>query len=68
MTIAFTHPTVSNRSITFLIENAYLATCDDSISDAGVVSLSGQFVAESDGTNEGLKVTVVNGNSSNTGN
>jgi hypothetical protein len=51
-----------------LIENAYLATCDDSISDAGVVSLSGQFMAESDGTNEGLKVTVVNGNSSNTGN
>ena len=68
VTIAFAHPTVSNRSITFLIENAYLATCDDSISDAGVVSLSGQFMAESDGTNEGLKVTVINGNSSNTGN
>ncbi len=67
-TITFTHPTVSNRSMAFTIHNFYINTCTDSISDAGIVSASVSGVAESDGTDEGLQIVVVNDNNDPVGN
>ena len=47
--ITFTHPTVSNRSFKIDLQNAVMSSCDDSIGDAGVVSVSASFFGESDG-------------------
>ena len=67
-TITFTHPTVSNRDLAITLQNLYLTTADDSISDAGIVSISCTGVCESDGTDEGLKLVLRNGDSTGIGN
>ena len=67
-TITFTHPTVANRDVAITLQNLYLNTATDSISDAGIVSVSCAGVCESDGTDEGLKIVVRNGDSTGTGN
>ena len=67
-TITFTHPTVSNRDMAITLQNVYLTSADDGISDAGIVSISCDGVCESDGTDEGLKIVVRNGDSTGIGN
>ncbi len=67
-TITFTHPTVSNRTMAITLENVYLTAASDSISDAGIVSVSCTGMCESDGTNEGLKIVVQNADSTGIGN
>tara|TARA_Y100000401_G_scaffold116630_1_gene122894 strand:- start:2190 stop:3143 length:954 start_codon:yes stop_codon:yes gene_type:complete len=67
-TITFTHPTVSNRSMAITLQNMYLTAADDGISDAGIVSISCTGVCESDGTDEGFKVVIQNGDSTGIGN
>jgi len=62
--VTFTHPTVSNRSMAFTIQNFYLNAVTDEISDAGIVTASCSGVGESDGTDEGLQIVSVNSNSS----
>ena len=66
VTITFTGP--DSRSMAFTIQNFYLNTVTDSISDAGIVTASCSGVAESDGTDEGLQIVVVNGNNDPVGN
>ncbi len=67
-TITFTHPTVGNRDMAITLQNVYLTAADDSISDAGIVSVSCTGVCESDGTDEGLKIVMRNGDSTGVGN
>ena len=67
-TITFTHPTVSNRDMAITLQNLYLNTAEDSVSDAGIVSISCSGVCESDGTDEGLKIVTRNGDSTGIGN
>ena len=67
-TITFTHPTVSNRDMVITLQNMYLTTAEDSISDAGIVSVSCSGVCESDGTDEGFKIVTRNGDSTGIGN
>ena len=56
------------REFNVELHNAYLSAASDPISDANVVRQSLTFIAQSDGTNEGLKLTVKNDNSSATAN
>lgn len=74
---AFTADSVSDAVITFNagtqafqinVHNAYISAATDPVSDANVISQSLTFVAQSDGTDEGCKIIVVNNNSSSTGN
>ena len=67
-TITFTHPTVSNRDMAITLQNVYLTAADDSISDAGIVSVSCTGVCESDGTDEGFKIVMRNADSTGIGN
>ena len=65
-TITFTGP--SSRTMAFTVQNFYLNTVDGGLSDAGIVTASCAGVAESDGTDEGLSIVVVNGNNNPVGN
>ena len=74
---AFISDTESDAHITFTdgtrsfridVQNAYLSTVSDPISDANVVRQSLTLIGQSDGTDEGLKLTVVNGDSTGIGN
>ena len=74
---AFISDTESDAHITFTdgtrsfridLQNAYLSTVSDPVSDANVVRQSVTLIGQSDGTNEGLKLTVVNGDSTGIGN
>ena len=74
---AFTADSVSDAVITFNsgaqafqinVHNAYISAATDPVSDANVISQSLTFVGQSDGTDEGCKIIVVNNNSSSTGN
>ena len=56
-TITFTS---GSLSMAFTIQNVYLSEASDPISDAGVVQMSLSFVAESDGSDEGLAIVVTN--------
>jgi hypothetical protein len=56
--IVFTDGT--SRTFTIALHNAYLSEFTDSIDGAGIVTASATFVGESDGTDEGLKISVVN--------
>jgi len=51
-------------SATFVIQNAYLTAASDPVTSAGIISQSLTFVGESDGTDEGLSIAIVNANSS----
>ena len=51
-------------SVAFVIQNAYLTAASDPITSAGIISQSLTFVGESDGTDEGLSIAIVNSNSS----
>ena len=51
----------SSRTFTITLHNAYLSEFTDSIDGAGIVTASATFVGESDGTDEGLLIRVVNG-------
>ena len=55
-------------SIAFEVQNAYIESASDPISDAGIVTQDVTLKGLSDGTNHGLKITVINGNSSGTAN
>lgn len=63
VTISFS-PSGSTNDLALTLHNCYISTATDPVSAAGVVSQSLTFVAESDGTNEGLSIAVTNGNSS----
>ena len=52
------------KSVEFKIHNAWIQTASDPISGAGVITQSVVLQGESDGTDEGLKITVVNGQTS----
>jgi hypothetical protein len=74
---AFISDTESDAHITFTdgtrsfridLQNAYLSTVTDPISDANVVRQSITLIGQSDGTDEGLKLTVINGDSTGIGN
>ena len=54
-------------SAAFTIQNAYVTSASDPVTSAGIVSQSLTFVGESDGTDEGLAIAIVNTNSSATG-
>ena len=56
------------REFNIEVHNAYLSAASDPISDANVVRQSLTFIGQSDGTNEGVKLTVKNDNSSATAN
>ena len=69
--------TQSDASITFTngarqfgitVQNAYISDQTDSISDAGVTRQSITMMAESDGTDDGLSIVVINENASATAN
>ena len=55
--------TFTNAAVSFTVEvqNAYLSAVSDPVSDAGIIKQSLTFVGQSDGTNEGCKLSVVNG-------
>ena len=55
-------------SIAFNVQNSYIESASDPISDAGIVSQDVVFRGLSDGSDHGLSITVVNGNSSGTAN
>ena len=59
--------TSGSLSAAFTVHNAYLTSASDPVTSAGIVSQSLTFVGESDGTNEGLAIAIVNNNSSPTG-
>ena len=74
---AYLANTESDGSITFTsgtqsfkvdFQNAYLSACTDPISDASIVQQSLTFTCQSDGTNEGIEITVINANASATAN
>tara|TARA_Y100000593_G_scaffold64779_1_gene119427 strand:+ start:978 stop:1934 length:957 start_codon:yes stop_codon:yes gene_type:complete len=74
---AFIADTESDAHITFTdgtrsfrvdLENAYLSTASDPVSDANVIRQTITLIGQSDGTNEGLKLTVINGDSTGIGN
>ena len=74
---AFTADSVSDAVITFNsgshafqinVHNAYISEASDPVSDANVIQQSLTLVGQSDGTDKGCKIIVVNGNSSGTGN
>ena len=67
-TVTLTHPTVSNRVMAITLQNMYITAAEDSISDAGIVSVSCTGVCESDGTDEGLQIVLTNGDSTGTSN
>ena len=56
--------TSGTHSTAFTVQNAYLATATDPISDAGIVTQSCTLVGQSDGTDEGLKIVNLNARSS----
>ena len=56
------------KTFTIEVQNAYLSTVSDPVSDANIVRQSLNFIGQSDGTNEGCKLTVVNDESSSTAN
>jgi hypothetical protein len=60
-TITFTSGSLSAG---FTIHNAYLTSASDPVSSAGIISQSLSFMGESDGTDEGLAIAIVNANSS----
>ena len=63
--ITFTDGT---RSFRIDLQNAYLSTASDPVSDANVVRQTITLVGQSDGTDEGQKLTVLNGDSTGIGN
>ena len=60
-TITFTSAALN---IEFKIQNAYISSASDPISGAGVITQSVVLQGESDGTDEGLKISITNGYSS----
>jgi len=64
-TITFTDAT---RSMAFTLQNMYTTRLTKTLSSPGVIRESWDVVCESDGTDEGLKIATVNGNSSATAN
>ena len=56
------------KSMAFTLHNAYLTGASDPISGAGIVQQSLTLVGESDGTDEGLKLVVINDAASGTAN
>jgi hypothetical protein len=60
-TITFTKGALS---IEFVIQNAYIQSASDPISGAGVITQSVVLMGESDGTDEGLKISITNGSTS----
>jgi len=63
-TISFATGSVSAG---FTVHNAYLTGASDPVTSAGIVTQSLTFVGESDGSDEGLAIAIVNANSSATG-
>ena len=64
-TITFTN---GSRSFAITLQNAYLTEATDPVNSAGIVQQSLNFVGESDGTDFGLSIVVVNSESNRTGN
>ena len=64
-TITFTS---GSQSFKVEFQNAYLSACSDPISDASIVQQSLTFTCQSDGTNEGIEITVINANATATAN
>ena len=62
--IAFTS---GSLSATFTLSNAFLTEASDPVTSAGIISQNLTFVGESDGSDEGLSIAIVNTNSSATG-
>lgn len=74
---AFTADSVGDAEITFTsgadafqiaLHNAYMSEASDPVSDANVIQQSITLVGQSDGTDHGVRITTVNGNSSSTAN
>jgi hypothetical protein len=59
--ITFTN---GSRSFAITLQNAYLTEATDPVNSAGIVQQSLSFVGESDGTDFGLAIVVVNASSS----
>lgn len=57
VTLSFTD---GSKTMAFTVHNCYLTEASDPISGPGVVSMSLVFVAESDGTDEGLQILMTN--------
>ena len=63
--VAFTS---GGRSLTITGQNAYIDEASDPVGDAGIIRQRLRFVCESDGTDLGLKLAIVNSESSGTAN
>ena len=60
--------TSGTRSFAVTLQNAYMTAATDPVNSAGIVSQSVTLVGESDGTDYGLKIAVVNDNATATAN
>jgi hypothetical protein len=60
--------TSGTKSMAFTLHNSYLTSASDPISGAGIVQQSLTLVGESDGSDEGLKIVVINAAASGTAN
>ena len=67
-TITFTSAATSDRSLAITLHNAWIESATDPVNDAGVITQSLVLRGESDGTDLGLKIVAINGNSSAIGN
>ena len=56
------------ESMTILVHNAYLSSVSDPVTDANVIRQSITLIGQSDGSDEGCKITTVNSTASATGN
>jgi hypothetical protein len=61
LTLAFTS---GSQSLTITIQNAFITMAEEPMGDTGIIRQTVEFIGEGDGTDHGLKITVVNGNSS----
>ena len=60
--------TSGSNAFEIALHNAYLSEVSDPVSDANVIQTSLTLVGQSDGTDHGVRISVVNSNSSSTGN
>ena len=65
---AITFTGAGGRSFALTVQNAYISDQVDSISDAGVIRQTVTMLAESDGTDDGLSIVIVNENTTATAN
>ena len=59
--------TAGSKTFTINVHNAYISQASDPVSDGNVIQQSITFIGQSDGTDEGCSIVVVNTNSGATG-